>query len=87
MKIFEKLKNPHKPVWVGPKAAELGSAGELSGCLCMCVFGAGVEAARLYEACPEGIQPCNMKKRHLLKKIQDTRDIVHRTMMSQSPAK
>ena len=28
-----------------------------------------------------------MKKRHLLKKIQDTRNTVHRTMMPQSPSK
>ena len=35
--------------------------------------------------CPDGIQPCNMKKRHLLKKIQDTKNIVfvHRTMTPQ----
>ena len=25
-----------------------------------------------YEVCPKGIQPCNMKKRHLLNKIQET---------------
>ena len=39
--------------------------------------------------CPDGIQPCNMRKRHLLKKIQDTKNIVfvHRTMTPQSPSK
>ena len=42
----------------------------------------------IYEECPEVIQPCNMKKwRHLLKKIQDIRNIVHRIMMPQSPSK
>ena len=35
----------------------------------------------------ESIQPCTMKKRHLLKKLQDTRHIVHRTIMPQSPSK
>ena len=41
----------------------------------------------IYEVWPEGIQPCNMKNRHLLKNIQDTRNIVHRTMMPQSSSK
>ena len=40
-----------------------------------------------YDVCPECTQPCNMKKRHLLKKIQDTRNIVHKSMMPQSPSK
>ena len=40
-----------------------------------------------YEVCPEGTQPCNMKKRPLLKKIQDTRNIVHRTVTPQSSTK
>ena len=39
----------------------------------------------IYEVCPEGIQPCTVKNRHLLKKIQDTRNIVHRTMTPESP--
>ena len=39
-----------------------------------------------YEVCPESIRPCAMKKTHLLK-TQDTRNMVHRTMTPQSPAK
>lgn len=35
VKLFEKLKK--KPMWEGPKAAELGSPGEVSGCVCVCV--------------------------------------------------
>ena len=42
---------------------------------------------QLNEVCPEGIQPCTMKKRHLLKKIKDTRNIVHGTMIPQSRSK
>ena len=40
------------------------------------------------EVCPKDIHPCNRKKqRHVLKKIQETRNIVHRTTMPQSPSK
>ena len=40
--------------------------------LCAC------QKYRMHKVCPEGFQLCNMKKwRHLLKKIQDTRKIVH----------
>ena len=38
----------------------------------------------IYEVCPEGIQPCNMKKTFT---EDDTRNTVHRTMMTQSPSK
>ena len=42
----------------------------------------------MYEVCPEGIQSCGMKYRDIfLRKIQDTRNIVHETMMPQSPSK
>ena len=44
-------------------------------CVCVCIV------------CPEGIQPCNMKNRDLLRNIQDTRNTVHRIMMLQSPSK
>ena len=40
-----------------------------------------------YELWPESIQPCNTKNKHLLNKIQDTRNNVHRTVTSQSPSK
>ena len=41
----------------------------------------------IYKVCPESIQPCNMKIRDIYwrRQIQDTRNIVHRTMMPQSP--
>ena len=32
----------------------------------------------MYEVCLESIHPHTMKNRHLFKKIQDTRNIVHR---------
>ena len=41
----------------------------------------------LFEVCPEGIRPCTMKNRHLLKKIQDRRNTVRTTMTPQSPSK
>ena len=37
--------------------------------------------------CPESIHPCAMPNSHLLKKTQDTRNIVHRTMIPLSPSK
>ena len=37
--------------------------------------------------CPEGMQPCNLKKIHLLKKKQDIRNIVHRVTTPQSLSK
>ena len=41
----------------------------------------------MYEVCPEGIQPCNMKKETFIAEDTDTRNILHRTMTSQSPSK
>ena len=43
--------------------------------------------SRLHKVCAEGVQPCKVKNRHLLKKTQDTRNIVQRTMTPQSPSK
>ena len=40
---------------------------------------AGPQKVKHTRSVPEGIQPYNMKQRHLLKKIQDTRNLVHRT--------
>ena len=37
--------------------------------------------ARNSISCPQSIQQCYMENRHLLKKIQDTRNTVHRTVM------
>ena len=38
------------------------------------------------EVCPESIQPLPKRYRHLLRKIQDIRNTLHRTMMPQSPS-
>ena len=46
------------------------------------------ERMKNYQLCPESIEPCVFEKvGHLLKKIQDTGNIVHRAMMPQSPSK
>ena len=39
----------------------------------------------IYEVCPESIRPCTMKNRDFIE--EDTGNIVHRTMMPQSPSK
>ena len=41
----------------------------------------------MYKVCPEGTQPCDMKRETFIRKIPDTRNIVHKTMTPQSPSK
>ena len=45
------------------------------------------ERSQSQMVCPESIQPSTTRNRDLLKKIQDMRKIVHRTMTPQSPSK
>ena len=41
----------------------------------------------IYEACPEGIQPCTMKNKDIYWRRCNIQETVHRTMMPLSPSK